>query len=93
MLTHIGEVLFEHLDMAVLYDPNTKTAIVYYVLCCTIDRRPSGVANCRFFRVTQNPEALFSEYYTTVLNKFFKLSLDSVSCTMKNPTMVQYSCV
>ncbi len=29
LLTPIGEVLFEHLDMAVLYDPNAKTAVVY----------------------------------------------------------------
>ncbi len=75
LLTHIWDVIFQHLDMAVLYDPNAKTAIVYYVLCRTIDRRQSGVANGRFFRVTQNPEALFSEYYTTVLNKFFEFGI------------------
>ncbi len=72
MLTPIGEVLFEHLDLAVLYDPDEKTAIVYYVYYRTIERRPSGIANGRFLKVTRNLEELFSEYYTTVFNKYFK---------------------
>ncbi len=72
MLTPIGEVLFEHLDLAVLYAPDEKTAIVYYVYYRTIERRPSGIANGRFFKVTRNLEELFSEYYTTVFNKYFK---------------------
>ncbi len=72
MLTPIGDVIFEHLNMKVLYNPKEKTAIVYYVYYRTIERRPSGVANGRFFRVTQNLEGLFSEYYTTVFNKHFE---------------------
>ncbi len=72
MLTPIGEVLFEHLDLAVLYAPDEKTAIVYYVNYRTIERRSSGIANGRFFTVTRNLEELFSEYYTTVFNKYFK---------------------
>ncbi len=72
MLTPIGDAFFEHLDMEVLYTPKEKTAIVYYVYYRTIEIRPSGVANGRFFRVTRNLEGLFSEYYTTVFNKHFE---------------------
>ncbi len=72
MLTPIGDVIFEHLGMDVLYNPKKKTVIVYYVYYRTIERRPSGVANGRFFRTTQNLEGLFSEYYTTVLKKHFE---------------------
>ncbi len=72
MLTPIGDVIFEHLDMEVLYNPKEKTSIVYYVFYRTIEIRPSGVANGRFFRVTQKFEGSFSEYYTTVFNKHFE---------------------
>ncbi len=72
MLTPIGEVIFQHLDMAVLYDPNGETEIVYYVYYRTIERRGSGVANGRFFKVTRNLEDSFSKYNTFVLKKFFK---------------------
>ncbi len=72
MLTPIGEILFDHLDMEVLYDPNERTAIIYYVYCRTIERGPSAVANSRFFKVTRDLEELFCEYNTSVLNKFFK---------------------
>ncbi len=34
--TPIGKVDFEYLDMAILYDPNVKTAIVSYVYYRTI---------------------------------------------------------
>ncbi len=68
MLTPIGEILFDHLDLAVLYVPDEKTAIVYYVYCRTI---PFGVAHGHFFRVTRNLEELFFENSTSVLNKFF----------------------
>ncbi len=67
MLAPIGDVIVEHLDMEVMYNP-----IVYYVYYRTIKRRPSGVANGRFFRVAQNLEGLFSEYCTTVFNKHFE---------------------
>ncbi len=56
--------------MAVLYDPNAKTVIVYYYR--TIERRPSGVANGRFFKVTRNLEGLFSEYHTAIFNMHFE---------------------
>ncbi len=72
MLTPIGKIVLEHLEMEVLYDPNTQTAIVYYVYCRAMGRRPCGLANGRFFKVTQNFEELFSEYNTSVLKKFFK---------------------
>ncbi len=36
----IGKVIFQHLDMAVLYDPNAKTASISYVYYRTIERRP-----------------------------------------------------
>ncbi len=52
MLTPIGKIIFEHLDMEVLYDPNAKMAIVYYVYCRAMERRPCGIANDRFFKVT-----------------------------------------
>ncbi len=71
MLTPIGDVLFDHLNMEVLYDPNTKTATVDYVYYRTIERKPSGIANGRFFKVTQNLEGLLSKYYTTIFKKFF----------------------
>ncbi len=72
MLTPIGKIIFEHLDMEVLYDTNAKTAIVYYVYCRAMEKRPCGIANGRFFKVTQILEELFSECNTFVLNKFFK---------------------
>ncbi len=72
MLTPIGKIIFEHLDMEVLYDPNAKSAIVFYVYCRAMERRPCGIPNGHFFRVTQILEELFSEYNTFVLNKFFK---------------------
>ncbi len=72
MLTPIGEILFEQLELAVLYDPDEKTAIVYYVYYKSIERRPSGIANGRFYKVTRNLEELFSEYYTTIFRKFFE---------------------
>ncbi len=72
MLTPIREIIFEHFDMEVLYDPNAKTVIVYYVYCRAMERRPCGIVNGRFFKVTQNLEELFSEYNTFILNKFFK---------------------
>ncbi len=72
MLTPIGKITFKHLDMAVLYNPNANTAIVYYVYCRAMGRRSCGIANGRFFKVTQNLEELFSEYNTFVLNTFFK---------------------
>ncbi len=75
MLTPIGEILFEQLELAVLYDPDEKTAIVYYVYYRSIERRPSGIANGRFFMVTRNLEELFSGYYTTIFSKFFEGSL------------------
>ncbi len=56
MLTPIGEILFDHLDLAVLYDPDKKTAIVHYVYCRTIERIPFGLAHSHFFRVTRNLE-------------------------------------
>ncbi len=56
MLTPIGKVIFQHFYMAVLYDPNAKTAIVSYVYYRTIERRPRGVANGQFFKVTRNFE-------------------------------------
>ncbi len=71
MLTPIGEILFDHLDLAVLYDPGEKTAIVHYVYCRTIERIPFGLAHGHFFRVTRNLEELFFENSTSVLNKFF----------------------
>ncbi len=52
-----------------IFNVSIWTAIVYYVYYRTIERRPSGVANGRFFRVTQNLEGLFSQYYTTVFKK------------------------
>ncbi len=72
MLTPIGKIVFKHLDMEVLYDPNAKTAIVYYVYCRVMERRPCGIANDCFFKVTQILEELFSEYNTFVLKQFFK---------------------
>ncbi len=72
MLTPIGEILFDQLELAVLYDPDEKTAIVYYVYYRSIERRPSGIANGRFFMVTRNLEELFSEYYRTIFSKFFE---------------------
>ncbi len=72
MLPPIGKIIFEHLDMEVLYDPNATTVIVYYVYCRAIERRPCGIASGRFFKVIQNLKELFSEYNTFVLNKFFK---------------------
>ncbi len=72
MLTPIGKIIFEPLDMEVLYVPNAKTAIVYYVYCKAMERRPCGITNDCFFKVTQILEELFSEYNTVVLNKFFK---------------------
>ncbi len=72
MLTPIGEILFGHLELAVLYDPDEKTAIVYYVYYRSVERRPSGIANGRFFKVTRNLEELFSTYYTTIFRKFFE---------------------
>ncbi len=71
MLTPIGKIIFEHLDMEVSYDPNAKTAIVYYVYCRAMERRPCGIANDRSFKVTQILEE-FSDYNTFLLNKFFK---------------------
>ncbi len=53
LLTPIGKIIFEHLDMEVLYDPNAKTAVVYYVYCRAMERRPCGIANDRSFKVTQ----------------------------------------
>ncbi len=58
--------------MAVLYNPNEKTAVVYYVYYRTVGRKPSGVANGRIFNVTRNFECLFSEYCTIVFNKHFE---------------------
>ncbi len=72
MLTPIRDVIFEYLDKKVFYNTKERTAIVYYVCYRTIERRPSGGANGRFFRVTQNLEGLFSEYCTTVFNKHFE---------------------
>ncbi len=72
MLTPIGKIIFEHLDMEVLYDPNAKTDIVYYVYSRALERRPCGIVNGRFFKVKQNLEELFYEYNTIVFNKFFK---------------------
>ncbi len=72
MLTPIGEILFDHLDLAVLYDPDEKTAIVYYVYYRSIERRPSGIATGRFFKVTRTLVELFSEFYTTSFRKFFE---------------------
>ncbi len=72
MLTPIGKITFKHLDMEVLYDTNAKTAIVYYAYCRAMERRPCGIANDRFFKVTEILDESFSEYNTFVLNKFFK---------------------
>ncbi len=72
MLTPIGKITFKHLRMAVLYNPNAKTAVVYYVYCRAMERRPCGIANDRSFKVTQILEELFSEYNTFVLGRFFK---------------------
>ncbi len=72
MLTPIGEILFDHLELAVLYDPDEKTTIVYYVHYRSIERRPSGIATGRFFKVIRNLEELFSAYYTTIFSKFFE---------------------
>ncbi len=71
-LTHIGKVIFEHLDTAVLYNPNEKTAVAYYVYYRTVGRKPSGLANGRIFNVIRNLEGLFSEYCTIVFNKNFE---------------------
>ncbi len=56
--------------MAALYNPNEKTAVVYYVFYRT--KEPPGVANGRIFKVTRNVAGLFSEYCTIVLNKHFE---------------------
>ncbi len=56
LLTPIRKVIFEHLDMEVLYDPNAKTTIVYHVYCRAMERKPCSVANGSFFRVTRNLE-------------------------------------
>ncbi len=72
MLTPIGEIIFDHLELAVLYDPDEKTAIVYYVYYRSIERRPSGIANGRFFKVKRNLEELLSEYYKTIFSKFLE---------------------
>ncbi len=53
MLTPIGKITFKHLRMAVLYNPNAKPAVVYYVYCRAMERRPCGIANDRSFKVTQ----------------------------------------
>ncbi len=50
--------------MAVLYNANGKTAVVYYVYYRTIEIKPSGLGNGRIFNVTVNLEGLFSEYCT-----------------------------
>ncbi len=71
-LTPIGKVICGHLHMAVLCNPNEKTAVVYYVYYRTIERRPSGLANGPFFKVAGNLEGIFSEYCTVVLNKHFE---------------------
>ncbi len=58
--------------MGVLYDPNGKTATVYYVYYRAIERRSSGLVNDRFFKVTRNPDDSFSKYNAFILNKFFE---------------------
>ncbi len=70
--TPIGKVIFQHLDMAVLYVPNAKTASISYVYYRTIERRPRGVANGQFLKVTGNCEGLFPEYYANFFNKDFE---------------------
>ncbi len=66
--TPIGKVIFQHLDMAVLYDPNAKTASISYVYYRTIESGDNG----QFFKVTRNFEGLFPEYYANFFNKDFE---------------------
>ncbi len=70
--TPIGKVIFQHLDMEALCDPNAETASISYVYYRTIERGPRGVANGQFFKVTRNFEGLFPEHYANLFNKDFE---------------------
>ncbi len=72
MFRQIGQATFDHLDMALLYEPGKKVANIQYVYYRSVQRNPTDFLNNLFYKVTNNLEEFFSIYYTKLFRKSFE---------------------
>ncbi len=58
---------FEHLDIALLYEPGTRVATIQYVHYRSVKRKTTGYQSRIFNLITGNLEGFFTQYYTSLL--------------------------
>ncbi len=72
MFRQIGQATFDHLDMALLYEPGKKVANIQYVYYRSVQRNPTVFLDKLFYKETNNWEKFFSIYYTKLFRKSFE---------------------
>ncbi len=70
-LLRIGRVTFNHLDMALLYEPKEKVTTIKYIYYRSIRRTVTGFQATVFYKVAKNVENFFSSYYTNLFRQMF----------------------
>ncbi len=58
--------------MALLYEPEKKTATIQYVYYRSIEKNATGFQRELFNAITGDLEGLFSKYYTNLFRQTFK---------------------
>ncbi len=68
-LLRIGRVTFNHLDMALLYEPKETVASIKYVFYRSVGRTATGFQAMLFYKVAKNVKNFFSSYYTNLFRQ------------------------
>ncbi len=68
-LLRIGRVTFNHLDMALLYEPKETVTSIQYVHYGSVGRAATGFQTTVFYKVAKNVENFFSSYYANLFRQ------------------------